>query len=97
MAGAEWTHPLGKMIRVRIDRKHASLGTFRGRSRASVVGGCKLPPLEDLSAGTGSRRTFSVEFDYISPERARVSKFPTTSSRKELFQGTVQWNETIYM
>ena len=97
MAGAEWTHPLGNKIRVRIDREYASLRTYRGRSRSSVVEGCKLPPLKDLSAGTGSRRTFSVDFDYISLERAPVSISTTTTSRKESFQGTVQWNEKIYM
>ena len=98
MAGAEWTHPLGKMIIVRIDRKHASLGTCRGRSRSSVVDGCKLSPSGDVSAESTSRRTCDVSFMYISQEFTQGYASSTKLREgKGVLQGTVQWNETVYM
>ena len=98
MAGAERTHPLGKNIRIRINRKYDLLGTRRGHSRSSVVEGCKLPPIRDVSADSGLRRECYVSFGYISLGRHGPSKLDTSSREKMAsLQGTVRWNETIDM
>ena len=98
MADTEWTHPLGKLIRIRIDREYTSLRLYQGCSSLSSVEGCQLPPLKNRSADPDSRRrTCRVDFGHIA--RSGTTWLPSESVREGSgsLQNMVQWNETINM
>ena len=97
MASTEWTHPLGKLIRVRIDRECTSLRLYTGCSLLSSVEGCQLPPLENRSADADSRPICEVDFRHITRNGPSYVRSKLRRERSGSLQNTVRWNETMYM
>ena len=97
MTGTERTHPLGKLIRIRIDCEFTSPRLYLGYSLLSSVEGCKLPPLKNRSADSDSRRSCRVEFYYMTTSGTDYSSSEFVAEGWGSLQNTLQWDEALYM